>query len=224
MDVLVNAAMSVDGKLSTRERQQVEISGPADFERVDELRAERDAVMVGVGTVLADDPSLTLDSTALVGTPGARRDSPQPTRIVADSRGRTPREARVLDDRAETILLVSAAAPTERVDELAAAGATVLVAGENRVDLSAAFVQLESEGIESMLVEGGGELLFSLFEAGHVDRLSIYVGSMVIGGRDAPTLVDGAGLTDDFVDLTLDGVERLDEGVLLQYDVVDASG
>jgi 2,5-diamino-6-(ribosylamino)-4(3H)-pyrimidinone 5'-phosphate reductase len=71
------------------------------------------------------------------------------------------------------------------------------------------------------MIEGGGELIFSLFEAGLVDRLSVFVGPTVIGGRDAPTLADGEGFVDSFPELRLDGVERLDEGVLLEWTVVD---
>jgi 2,5-diamino-6-(ribosylamino)-4(3H)-pyrimidinone 5'-phosphate reductase len=86
MDVVVNAAMSADGKLSTRERTQVPISGEADFERVDRLRADCDAVMVGVGTVLADDPSLTVKDESLRADREARGEPSNPARVVADSR------------------------------------------------------------------------------------------------------------------------------------------
>ena len=81
MHVVVNAAMSVDGKLSSRRREQIAISGPDDFDRVDRLRAASDGVMVGVGTVLADDPSLTLDDASLVAERTERGESPQPARI-----------------------------------------------------------------------------------------------------------------------------------------------
>jgi len=219
MHVRVNAATSVDGKLSTRERTQLEISGAEDFERVDELRASFDAVMVGVGTVLADDPSLTLKDAALADERSARGESPQPARVVADSRARTPTDARVLSEDAKTYVLVSADASDARIRELERAGAHCIVAGADRVDLSAAFSTLESEGVARVMVEGGGELLFSLFDAGLVDALSVYVGSLVVGGRDAPTLVDGEGFTEEFPRLSLADVERLDDGVLLTYDV-----
>jgi 2,5-diamino-6-(ribosylamino)-4(3H)-pyrimidinone 5'-phosphate reductase len=80
---------------------------------------------------------------------------------------------------------------------------------------------LEDRGIGSVLAEGGGELLFSLFEAGLVDELSVYVGSFVIGGRDAPTLADGAGFVETFPQLSLQAVDRVDDGVLLRYDVTN---
>jgi 2,5-diamino-6-(ribosylamino)-4(3H)-pyrimidinone 5'-phosphate reductase len=219
MDVVVNAAMSADGKLSSYERTQIDISGEADFERVDELRAASDAVMVGVGTVLADDPSLTLDSEQRQAARTDRGAPVNPARVVADSRIRTPPDAAVLDEEAECYLLVSDAAPTDFVASMEEAGATVIAAGENRVDLSAAFAELDEHGVEQLLVEGGGEIIYSLFAAGLVDRLSVYVGPLIIGGRDAPTLADGDGFESDFPELALESVERIDDGVLLEYTV-----
>ena len=221
MRVVVNAAMSADGKLSTRERRQVDISGPADFERVDELRAESDAVMVGVGTVVADDPSLTVDGEERREHRREAGRSEQPARVVADSRIRTPSDAAVLDDTAESYLLVSETAPTDFVQQMEEGGATVITAGENRVDLPAALEQLESRGVDQLLVEGGGEIIYSLFESDLVDRLSVFVGSVVIGGRDAPTLADGDGFVDEFPALRLAEVRRIDDGVLLVYEVPD---
>ncbi|MEF8840925.1 MAG: 2,5-diamino-6-(ribosylamino)-4(3H)-pyrimidinone 5'-phosphate reductase [Haloarculaceae archaeon] len=225
MDVVVNAAASADGKLSTRERRQVRISGEADFARVDRLRAASDAILVGVGTVLADDPSLVRhdrEHRRTLRERGAVRDGP-PVRVVADSRGRTPAEAEILDGPPPTHVFVSEAATAERQETLADVGATVDVAGEERVDLASMCETLASRGADRMLVEGGGELIFSLFEAGLVDRLSVFVGPVVVGGRDAPTLADGRGFLEHegFPELRLDGVERLDGGVLLEWDVLE---
>jgi 2,5-diamino-6-(ribosylamino)-4(3H)-pyrimidinone 5'-phosphate reductase len=217
MRVVVNAATSVDGKLSSREREQVEISNDADFRRVDKVRADSDAVMVGVGTVLADNPSLTVDDDQLVADRTDRGDPPHPARVVADSRIRTPPDAKVLDDRAESYLLVSEAAPTDFVAQMEETDATVIQAGEARVDLAGAFDELADHGIDQLMVEGGGEIIYSLFEADLVDRLSVFVGPMVIGGREAPTLADGDGFVQDFPDLELENIERLDSGVVLSY-------
>ncbi|SEN78677.1 2,5-diamino-6-(5-phosphoribosylamino)pyrimidin-4(3H)-one reductase [Halorientalis persicus] len=219
MRVVVNAAMSVDGKLSSRERTQIEISGPDDFDRVDQLRADSDAVMVGVGTVLADDPSLTIDSDERKQARRDRGDPENPARVVADSRVRTPPDATVLNDAAHTYLLVSQAAPTDFVEQMEEAGATVLATGEDRVNLTTALGKLEGEGVEQLMVEGGGELIFSLFQADLVDELSVFVGPKVIGGRDAPTLADGDGFTEAFPELELQSVERLDAGALLEWNV-----
>jgi 2,5-diamino-6-(ribosylamino)-4(3H)-pyrimidinone 5'-phosphate reductase len=219
MHVHINAAISTDGKLSSRKRTQIAISGDDDFDRVDELRAESDAVMVGVGTVIADDPSLTIDDAERRDRRRENGKPAHPARVVADSRIRTPPDAAVLDDHADSYLLVSEDAPTDFVTQMESIGATVIQAGQNRADLSAAFDELESQGIERLMVEGGGEIIYSLFDHGLVDRLTLFVGPLVIGGRDAPTLADGDGFVEDFPQLTLEHVERVDDGVLLEYDV-----
>lgn len=219
MHVAVNAAMSVDGKLASHRREPLEISGEADFARVDRMRAAHDAVMVGVGTVLADDPSLTLDDSTLVQARADRGEPVHPARVIADSHARTPPTARILDDQADTYVLVSEAVPNEHVSSLSNAGATIIMAGAQQVDLALATEKLEAQGIERLMVEGGGEVIFSLFDAGLVDELSVFVGPMVVGGRDAPTLADGEGFTEEFPALTLEETERLDDGILLEYAV-----
>jgi 2,5-diamino-6-(ribosylamino)-4(3H)-pyrimidinone 5'-phosphate reductase len=220
MRVVVNAAMSADGKLSSRRREQIAISGPDDFDRVDALRAGSDAVMVGVGTVLADDPHLTLDDPERQSARQDRNESAHPARVVADSKARTPPDARILDDTATTYLLISAAAPTDRIEKLEKTGARLITAGEERVDLTEAISALDREGVEQLMVEGGGELIFSLFGDQLVDKLRVFVGSKVIGGREAPTLADGEGFVTEFPELELDDVARIDDGVLLRYAVI----
>ena len=208
MYVHVNAAMSVDGKLSTRRREQLRISGPADGARVGQIRAEVDAIVVGVGTVLADDPSLTPPGTGEL------------VRVVLDSRARTPVDAAVLDGDQPTVICTSAAARPERLADLADAGASVVTAGEERVDPIRAFASLQEDmGVDRVLVEGGGEVIFSLFEADLVDELTVFVGPLVVGGRDAPTLADGDGFVSDFPELSLERTEPVDGGVVLYWRV-----
>ncbi len=221
MHVHVNAATSADGKLSTREREQVAISGPEDFERVDRIRARSDAVLVGVGTVLSDDPGLTVKSEQRRRERTQRGDPPNPARVVADSRARTPVDAEIVDDAAETYLLVSAAAPADRRDALAERGVTLVEAGAERVDLARALDRLVEHDVDYLMVEGGGEVIAALFGADLVDEMTQFVGPMVIGGREAPTLADGEGVVDpdEFSRLSLEGVDRLDGGVVLSWTV-----
>ncbi|AWB27015.1 2,5-diamino-6-(ribosylamino)-4(3H)-pyrimidinone 5'-phosphate reductase [Halococcoides cellulosivorans] len=220
MEVIVNVAMSADGKLATPEREQIRISGPEDFDRVDAIRAEVDAVAVGVGTVLADDPSLTVDDPDRIDERRACGESAQPTRVVVDSRLRTPTDAQVLDDAADTVVFASAAAPADRIAAFEQRGATVIVRGDSRVDLPAAVDALGDRGVDAMLIEGGGELLASVFATGLADRVSTFVGPLLLGGREAPTLADGPGFDRPFPELALDGIDRLDDGVVLYWSVL----
>lgn len=212
MYIHANAATSVDGKLATRRRRQVAISGPADFDRVDELRASMDGVLVGVDTVLADDPSLTVPD--VVATDG------QPARVVLDSTARTPDDARVLAGAADTYLVVGGDAAVADIERLRDVGATVIeTTAGGRVDVNEAIGRLEAAGIDRLLVEGGGEVLYSLFAAEAIDAVTVYVASSIIGGRDAPTLVDGDGFVERFPELELEAIERIDDGVLCSYAV-----
>lgn len=210
MWVVVNAAMSLDGKIATRHREQLAISGPEDFERVAALRRSCDGILVGRGTVEADDPHLVVDDVDDDSVSGGL------TRIVADSHARIPLDSRVLDGAAETIVLVSETAPPERVSSLESA-ATVVTVGEGTVDIEQAFQELESRGVSKLLVEGGGELLYSVIQTGLVDSLMVFIAPFIIGGRDAPTLVDGEGFTEQFPEFTLVEAERVDTGMLLEF-------
>jgi 2,5-diamino-6-(ribosylamino)-4(3H)-pyrimidinone 5'-phosphate reductase len=220
--VTINCAMSADGKISTRERRQVKISGSRDFARVDRLKAASDAVMVGIGTVLADDPSLTVKDRSL--TDGRMRlgKPPHPVRIVVDSAARTPLSAKILHKgEGPRVIAVSANAPKQRVHALSEV-ATIVTAGHDAVDLPALLDELACMGIRSLMVEGGGTLLWSFFSEGLFDDFFCYVGNMVIGGRDAPTPAEGLGFLADegFVPLRLVDLERCDEGVVLHWQPV----
>lgn len=219
--VIVNAAMSADGKLSTRERRQVRISGQDDFFRVDRLKASCDAVMVGIGTVLADDPSLTVKSTELIASRKERGLEEHPVRIVVDSTARIPVSASVLrKGTGKRIVAVGSAAPEEKVRELENL-ATVIRTPGDRVDLPFLLEALGGLGIGRLMVEGGGTLIWSLFSSGLVDEVSVFVGNCIIGGKDAPTLSDGEGFIreSDFVRMNLTGAERMGEGILLTWEV-----
>jgi 2,5-diamino-6-(ribosylamino)-4(3H)-pyrimidinone 5'-phosphate reductase len=212
--VIINSAISADGKISSFERRQVRISGKSDLERVDALRAESDAVMVGVGTVLADDPGLRVKSERLRKVRADRGKPENPLRVVADSLARTPLNAQVLGEGC--IVAVSAAAPQERLKKLARR-CEIIQCGDNKVDLREMLSILYERGVERLMVEGGGTLNWSMVQEGLVDEIYTYTGALIIGGKDAPTLVDGIGYASDFPRLKLISLEKLDDGALLKW-------
>jgi 2,5-diamino-6-(ribosylamino)-4(3H)-pyrimidinone 5'-phosphate reductase len=215
--VFINSAMSADGKISSFQRKQVRISGPEDIDRVILLRAGSDAVMVGVGTVLADDPGLRVKSSDHRKMRMDEGLPEEPLRVVVDSLARTPPEAEVLGERC--ILAVSKAAPEERLD-LLRDKCEIVVCGESRVDLALILSILHKKGVRRLMVEGGATLNWSLIKAGLVDEISVYIGTMIIGGEGAPTLVDGPGFSANYPTLCLISADRLDDGVLLRWRVL----
>jgi 2,5-diamino-6-(ribosylamino)-4(3H)-pyrimidinone 5'-phosphate reductase len=223
--VVVNVAMSADGKISTREQRQVKISGPEDFLRVDRLKAASDAVMVGIGTVLADDPSLTVKSEDLRLKRREQGKDEHPVRVIVDSTARIPLLASVLSKgEGVRVVAVSRKADPVKVAELKNL-AKVIVAGEDDVDLRSVLDQLGSMGVSNLMVEGGGTLIASLFKKGLVDEFYTFVGNIIIGGADAPTPADGGGFLKevDFPHLSLLEVIYMGEGIVLHWNVKEGN-
>ena len=219
--VFINAAMSADGKISTVERRQTRISGERDFDRVDSLRAECDAIMVGIGTVLADNPSLTVKSEKRREERRKARKDENPLRIVVDNKARTPVDAEILNKgEGKRIIAVSKQAIVEDVERLGEK-AEILICGKEEVNLKNLLYLLWQRGVSRLMVEGGATLNWSLISQGLVDEIYTYVGNMIIGGENAPTLVDGRGFVveDAMVKLELLSAEKMDEGILLRWHV-----
>jgi 2,5-diamino-6-(ribosylamino)-4(3H)-pyrimidinone 5'-phosphate reductase len=219
--VVINIAMSADGKISTRERRQVRISGAQDFTRVDRLKAGCDAVMVGINTVLADDPSLTVKSEECRNYRRKQGWDDHPVRIVVDSTGRIPPDASILHKgEGKRVVAVSKRADATKIS-LLEKKATVIVAGEDEVDLFALMNELGAMGIHRVMVEGGGTLIAGLIEAGLVNEIYTFIGNIIIGGKDAPTFTDGEGfiLESAFPRLTLLEARRIERGILLHWQV-----
>lgn len=198
----INCAMSADGKLAGSDRKQVRISSSEDKARVKGLRMEYDAILVGVGTIIADNPHLTVKG---------RSFEENQIRIVLDPDGRTPKDALVVNDAARTIIVTSSEC-TETWEN-----ADVIRSGE-RIDLADVMNRLYEAGIGSILVEGGGETISSFFRLGLVDKYTVFVGNLIIGGRQSPTPVDGDGwVREEGIVLKFESCEKLGDGALLSY-------
>jgi len=220
--LFINAAMSADGKIATIQRKQTRISGANDFDRVDALRAESDVIMVGIGTVLADNPSLTVKAVQRREARKKAGKEENPWRVVVDSKARTPLDAELLQKgEGKRLIAVSQQAILEDIDQLGKV-AEILVCGTERVDLKWLLHELWLRGVRRVMVEGGAQLNWSLLSQQLVDELYTYVGNMILGGETAPTLVGGAGFEDAAagVKLELLDTERVDEGMVLRWRVL----
>ena len=194
-------AMSLDGKMATATGHSQWITGEEARRYSNGLRGMYDSIMVGVGTVLTDDPLLTYRDAE-----GTAHEC-QPLRIVVDSAGRTPATARLLTQPGRT-LIATARAPAKKIAHLERTGAEVVsLPGEDgRVDLLALLRFLGQQEITSVIAEGGSTLLGSLFDQRLVNKVMAFVAPILIGGRDAPSPIGGVGVGQMAEALALQGV------------------
>lgn len=189
--VTLKAGMTLDGKLATATGESRWITGWSSRQEVHQLRRSVDAVLIGVDTVLVDDPSLT----ARTGPRLKKLASRQPLRIVVDSRLRTPFKAQVLtqQDKAKTIIATTAAVPAARRSVLQKEGIGILTlpALQGRVSLAALLKQLGRRGITSLLVEGGSEVNAAMLKAKLVDHIRLYIAPLLLGGQNAKSVIGG---------------------------------
>jgi diaminohydroxyphosphoribosylaminopyrimidine deaminase/5-amino-6-(5-phosphoribosylamino)uracil reductase len=187
--VTLKAAATLDGRIADVHGASQWITGEAARARAHRLRAESDAIVVGVTTALRDDPALTVR----LGAPWPR----EPFRVVLDTRARLAPAARLIAAAtpARALVAVGPDAPAERVAALQAAGATVLrcAAPAGRLDLTAVLARLFEREVRTILVEGGAETHAAFLDAGLVDRVALFLAPLLLGGRGAPGVVGGAG-------------------------------
>ena len=214
--VTLKAAMTLDGRIADRHGESKWITGEDARAAAHRLRSESDAIVVGVGTVLHDDPALTV-----------RLEGPwprEPYRVVLDTRARTPVDARVIGagTAARALVITAEDADPSRVAALAAAGATVVPVGsrDGRVDPRAALAALAEREVRAVLVEGGGEVHGAFVDAGLVDRVAVFIAPRLMGGRDAIPSIGGIGLSlAGALRLGALEVSRLGDDLLVEADV-----
>jgi diaminohydroxyphosphoribosylaminopyrimidine deaminase / 5-amino-6-(5-phosphoribosylamino)uracil reductase len=214
--VTLKLAASLDGKIAARDGSSSWISGEPAREDVHRLRAASDAIVVGSGTALADDPSLTV---RLAGYRGRA-----PLRVVLDGRGRLPAVGHLFNGQAPTMIGTTEASPADAQREWERAGAEVIVLPsslDGGVALPALMETLGKRDAQNVLIEGGATLAWGAVEAGIVDRLVLYVAPKLIGGVDAPGVLAGEGVASiaDAIPLGIRSIEPLGDDLKVVADV-----
>jgi 2,5-diamino-6-(ribosylamino)-4(3H)-pyrimidinone 5'-phosphate reductase len=212
LQVLINAAMTIDGKIATNLGDSA-ISSKQDLRRLHRLRSSVDAIVIGISTVIVDNPRLTVRLVKRCGT--------TPVRIIVDSTGRIPLDSKILKSASKinTIVAVTSRTSDRRIDKIKSAGAMVIVAGARTVDLKELFCILKKMGFNKILVEGGGELNWSILQLGIVNELMVTVAPRIVGGRTATTLVEGDGYTriSESIKTELIKISRQNNGEVILY-------
>jgi 2,5-diamino-6-(ribosylamino)-4(3H)-pyrimidinone 5'-phosphate reductase len=218
----INVAMTADGKIDTFERRGAAISSARDRERVDRLRAESDAVLVGGSTLLDEDPKLTVKSEALRAERIARGLPPNPVKVGVVTLANLKPESDFLNfGPARVVIFTTNRTSNGQFEMLRARGVEIFVHERPRVDLELMMRTLREIGVNRLMVEGGGTMNFELLKLGLVDEITAYVAPLIFGGANAPTLADSLGVAREAaVHLQLLDVEKWDDGgVVLRYKI-----
>jgi diaminohydroxyphosphoribosylaminopyrimidine deaminase / 5-amino-6-(5-phosphoribosylamino)uracil reductase len=212
--VTLKLAQSIDGKIATRKNDSRWISSKASREYVQALRGQHDAIMIGINTVLCDDPLLTIR--------GSKR---QPIKIIIDSRLRMPANSNLLGplSPARTIIAATHNASSKKEEGLRKKNVDIIRVGSvpRRVDLKGLMKKLVQKGICSVLVEGGGEIAASMLELGLVDKVCFFICPIIIGGNDAVNVIGGkgAGKIRDAIRFSDIRFKRIDNDIMVHADV-----
>ena len=218
--VFINTATSADGKIDTFERKGSAISSIRDKERVDQLRADADAVLVGGKTLLGELPKLTVKSEALREARVKRGVTPNPIKVGVVTSADIPLDSDFIKaGPARAVIFTTSRTSISQLETLRANGVEVFVDDTPRVNLGKMMETLGELGVKRLMVEGGGTINFELLRLGLVDELMIYIAPMIFGGDNAPTLASGFGLVrNEAIAMKLKNVEtHEDGGVLLTY-------
>jgi len=214
---VLKTAMTLDGKIATYSGASKWISNEKSRHHVHALRRKYAAIMVGVNTVIKDNPELTDRSDNALKC--------HPVRVVVDSKGRTPIRSKVLDTRlARTIIAVTKNAPDKQINTLIKKGVEVIKCPEKegKVNLSYLIKVLGKQNIDSILLEGGSQLNFSALREGIIDKVYSFISPKMIGGDKAITPVGGDGFEkiEDAITLNIDQISRFDEDILIEAYII----
>lgn len=211
---ILKTAMTIDGKIATTTGDSKWIANSKSRKYVHQIRNRVSAIMVGIGTVIADDPLLT---TRLEDNEGV-----DAVRIIVDTKGRIPLEAKVLNNNSntKTILATTQKAEKDKLNAIEDKGAEILITPlrENRVDLKYLVKELGKRGVDSILIEGGSSLNYSALSEGIVDKVITFIAPKIVGGQKAKTPVGGEGIrfVKDCIRLDNISINRFDEDIMIE--------
>jgi 2,5-diamino-6-(ribosylamino)-4(3H)-pyrimidinone 5'-phosphate reductase len=209
--VVINCSMSVDGKIASIYGKQMRISCDEDIKRMYKLRNECDAVLVGINTILSDDPKLTVKETYV-------KNPKHPTRIVLDTNCKTPIDALVVNDAAKTLIVTG-----KPCNKKFGKNVEVILCDTDDndfINLKKLLNILYEGGIKKLMVEGGGTVIWSFLKSGFVDDFFIYMGPMIIGGADTPTISGSRKTNDEIINLRLIETKIIGPGILLHFRLI----
>jgi len=211
--VTVNCAMSADGKIALPSGKQLRISCDEDICRMYHLRNENDAVLVGINTILSDDPKLTVKTNYV-------KKIKNPCRIVIDTYCKTPEDALVVNKDAKTIIFTGKKCNKKFGHNVEI---TQIDTEKNGfIDLKKMLTKLYELGINSLMVEGGSTVIWNFLKHGFVDEMFVYIGPIIIGGKNTPTLAGGDGIKSErgLINLKIADIQRLGPGLLVHYKML----
>jgi 2,5-diamino-6-(ribosylamino)-4(3H)-pyrimidinone 5'-phosphate reductase len=210
--VIINCAMSADGKIATPAGKQLRISNEEDIKRMYSLRNSSDAVLVGVNTVLSDNPKLTVKETYI-------SNPKNPIRVILDTHCRTKPDALAVDNQAKTIIIKNG-----KCDRIYSENVEVIqcdVDYEGLIDIQKMLDILYNKGIKKLLVEGGSTVIWNFLKHGLVDDFFIYIGPIIIGGKYTPSVADGEGIDENnAISMKIVDMKRFGEGILVHYQLI----
>lgn len=208
--IAINCAVSADGKLSLPNKKQIKISSKEDIKRMYELRNNSDGVLVGIETIISDNPKLTVKKKYV-------RNPKNPIRIILDSKCRVPLDSYVLDNTSITYIIT-----TQNCSRNFGINNEIIICKEDiegYIDLEELLYKLKKRGINKLMVEGGSTVIWNFIKNGFFDDLYVYIAPFIIGGKITPTMADGLGIDNEKskIMLKIKDIKKLGEGLLIHY-------
>ena len=209
--VTINCSMSIDGKMSYSSGNQMKISCDEDIRRMYKLRNESDAVLVGINTVLNDNPKLTVKEEYV-------KNPKQPIRIVLDTHCKTPVDSLVVNNAAKTFIITKNKCNKNYGDNVEII--TCPLNKDDLIDIEKLLEILYKKGIKKLMVEGGGTVISSFLESGLFDDFYIYVGPIIIGGKGTPSISGKKDMDFEKIKLKLIDAKNIGPGIILHYRLI----